>query len=69
MDLRHVITGAWFNGRFGGMADPKTYPSLTEVLEQVFADPVEAAGDDELDPEAEHVGAKLWIMYLNRGKQ
>lgn len=58
--MRHILTGVWLNGRLSGMADPKTYPSLQELLGD--------EREEEVDPEpgTEHAGAKLWIMYLNR---
>ena len=44
------------------MADPKTYPTLDEILGD------DAGPDAEPEPGSEHAGAKLWLMYLNRGK-
>ena len=60
-EVRNVITGSWLNGRLV-MADQKTYPSLEEML----GEEPEPEGDYEPEPGAEHIGAKLWIMYLNR---
>ena len=62
---KHTILGAWLSGRLGGMADPKSYPELSALLgeDEVQAD--EAPSEDE-DPDAAHVGAKLWIMFLNK---
>lgn len=60
--MRHILTGVWLNGRLSGMADPKTYPTLNEILGD------EAEPDAEPEPGSEHAGAKLWLMYLNREK-
>lgn len=64
-DRKHAILGAWLSGRLGGMADPKSYPELSSLLgeEEQQAD---ASESDDEDPEAAHVGAKLWIMFLNK---
>ncbi|MBY8335207.1 hypothetical protein [Qipengyuania pacifica] len=42
------------------MIDPENYPSLEEMLGE------EKQAEPELEPGAEHVGAKLWVMWLNR---
>ena len=59
-EFRNVVTGAWLNGRLSGMIDPENYPSLEEMLGE------EKQAEPELEPGAEHVGAKLWVMWLNR---
>jgi hypothetical protein len=65
-DERRTAFGAWLGGLLGGMSDPKTYPKFEELIPP----PDEAAEtapepDGKPEPEAEAVGAKLWIMYLN----
>ena len=45
------------------MIDPDTYPSLEEMLGE------EPQQETEPEPRAEHIGAKLWVMWLNRKKQ
>jgi len=46
------------------MADPKTYPSLADMLGEE-----EPEQEPEPEPGSEHVGAQLWIMFLNRDRQ
>ncbi len=58
-----MITGSWLNGRLSGMIDPNKYPSLEEMLGE------EPQAEPEPEPGAEHVGARLWVMWLNRKKQ
>ncbi|MBH9537528.1 hypothetical protein [Novosphingopyxis sp. YJ-S2-01] len=58
---KRMITGAWLAGRLGGMADPKTYPTLESLLGDM-----PEPEPEELEPEERHVGAKLWVMLLNR---
>lgn len=53
--------GAWLGGLLGGMADPKTYPALSAIL-----DDAPEPEPEEVDPETAHVGAKLWVMWLNK---
>lgn len=45
------------------MIDPNKYPSLEEMLGE------EPQAEPEPEPGAEHVGARLWVMWLNRKKQ
>jgi len=61
--MRNTITLAWLNGRLSGMADPETYPTLESMLGEEKPEP-----EAEPEPGAEHVGAQLWIMFLNRGR-
>lgn len=55
---------AWLGGLLGGSADPKTYPPLSDLIGEE-PEP-ESEPDAPPDEEAAHVGAKLWIMFLNR---
>ena len=59
---RNLIAGVWLNGRLSGMADPKTYPALEDLLD----DGVEPELEGETETGTENIGAKLWIMFLNR---
>lgn len=42
------------------MADPKTYPALEDLLGS------DAEPEHRDEPESEHAGARLWVMFLNR---
>ena len=43
------------------MIDPDKYPTLEEMLGE--------EPEPEAEPGAEHVGAKLWVMWLNQKKR
>lgn len=60
-----MITAVWLNGKLSGMADPESYPTLSELLGDPDPDP--EPDDTEVEPEAQHIGARLWVMHLNRG--
>lgn len=61
VERKRTMMGAWLGGLLGGMADPKTYPALSTIL-----DDEPEPEPEELDSEAAHVGAKLWVMWLNK---
>lgn len=65
-DRKHAVLGAWLGGLLGGMVDPKTYPDLSSLLGEDDEAESEGVGAEDLDPEAAHAGAKLWIMFLNK---
>lgn len=65
-EIRNVITGAWVNGQLSGMADPNTYPALGTLLGQMLGDDTETEAETDSEPGADTIGAKLWIMFLNR---
>lgn len=44
------------------MIDPDKYPTLEEMLGE------EPEPEPEAELGAEHVGAKLWVMWLNQKK-
>ena len=60
-DFRNAAYTGWLTGRLSGMADAATYPSFAAIIG------VETPEADEPDPEAKGVGARLWIMRLNKG--
>lgn len=61
-DFRNAAYTGWLTGRLSGMADPATYPSFAMLIG------IEAPEEsEEPDPEAKGVGARLWIMRLNKG--
>jgi hypothetical protein len=52
-----VVIGAWLGGQLGGMADPRTYPSLESLL-----------GEDKPkkkpEPGEASANAKAWGVWL-----